>query len=80
MSDRKETDESNAGKFLGSEMLAPGPMRTLSDEMGPAKPEPEDEWKLPTGPVDEIEGQKDATPEPAHPGRAGLLHRLTHKG
>ncbi|MGD0019300.1 MAG: hypothetical protein ABSD62_08620 [Candidatus Limnocylindrales bacterium] len=81
MSDPKPTAESNAGKFLATEMLAPGPMRTLSDQLGPGKPEPDDGWKIPLGPIDEIVGKDDAVPEPARSIHGGsLLRRLTHKG
>ena len=81
MSDPKLPAESESDKFLASEMLAPGPMRTLSDDLGPGKPEPDDGWKIPLGPIDEILGKDGATPEPAHPSHGGsLLHRLTHKG
>jgi hypothetical protein len=56
-------------------------MRTLNDDLGPGKPEPDDGWKIPLGPIDEILGKDGATPEPAHPSHGGsLLHRLTHKG
>jgi hypothetical protein len=80
MSDLKRPDESNAGKFLATEMLAPGPMRTLSDELGPGKPEPDEGWKIPLGPIDEILGKDEAIPEPAPIHGASLLHRLIHKG
>ncbi len=81
MSDPKRTAERNAGRFLATEMLAPGPMRTLSDELGPVKPEPEDEWKMPPGPIDEIVGKDEALPEPAHEGHGvGMLRRLIHRG
>jgi len=46
--------------------------------LGPGKPGPEDEWKVPLGPIDEIAVQDDETAEPAHSGHRGLLHRLTH--
>jgi hypothetical protein len=44
-------------------------------ELRPDRPAPEDEWKIPTGPVDEIGSESDR--EPVH--AAGLLHRLTHR-
>jgi hypothetical protein len=34
----------------------------------------EDDWKIPMGPLDDLEPE----PEPVHAG--GLLHRLTHRG
>jgi hypothetical protein len=81
MSDRKRTAESNASKFLVSEMLAPGPMRTLSDQMGPGPSEPEEGWKFPTGPLDELVGQADAIPEPVYgSGTVGLPRQPTRRG
>jgi hypothetical protein len=52
-------------------------MPTNAISVGVGKPGPEDEWKMPLGPVDEIVAEEEAIPEPAH---EGLLHRLTHKG
>ena len=79
MSDKPRVAVRNAGAFLAPDMgggggLIGAPMNSLS--VGPGEPGPEDEWKMPLGPVDEIVAEDEAVPEPAH---EGLLHRLTHK-
>jgi hypothetical protein len=61
MSGRRREPERNAGAFLGPDMLIPAPMHPLS--VGPGKPGPEDEWKVPMGPI-EIEEDSDETDEP----------------
>ena len=83
MSDPKRTAERNAGAFLSptdiSGGMIPTPMNSLT--VGPGQPGPEDEWKIPLGPIDELTRKDDAVPEPvpvAH--GASLLHRLTHRG
>jgi hypothetical protein len=48
--------------------------------LGPGKPGPEDEWKMPRGPIDEIVTQDDEVAEPAQSSRGGLLRRLTRRG
>jgi hypothetical protein len=79
MSDRKRVAEGNAGAFLGPDMLVPAPMNALND--GPGRPGPEDDWKMPPPPLDEIEGKDDVSLEPVDPGRTvGLARRPTHKG
>ena len=79
MSDSRRTAESNAGAFMGPDMMIPAPINAeLQKE--PGKPEPEDDWKLPMAPIAEIEGHEEA-PEPVRTGRgAGFLHRLIHRG
>jgi hypothetical protein len=78
MSDSKRTAVTNAGAFMGPDMMIPAPMNAQSQkETG--KSEPEDDWKLPMGPIDEIEGHQEE-PEPVAAGHSGLLHRLTHRG
>lgn len=80
MSDPKRTAERNAGAFLGPDMMIPAPMNALNEDR-PGLPDPEDGWKIPLGPIDEIDGNAGATPEPAHAGHGtGWLHRLTHRG
>ena len=48
--------------------------------LGPGKPGPGDEWKMPVCPVDEIVTLAEDAPEPAPSGRAGFLSRLGRKG
>lgn len=48
--------------------------------LGPGKPGPGDEWKMPRGPIDETVPLDDEIAEPAQSGRGGLLHRLTRRG
>jgi hypothetical protein len=79
MSDKPRAAVQNAGAFLTPDMgggvgLIPVPMNALN--VGPGEPGPEDEWKMPLGPLDEIVAEDEAVLEPAH---EGLLHRLTHK-
>jgi hypothetical protein len=45
-------------------------------ELRPDKPSPEDDWKIPTGPIEDL--KPEPVREPVHSG--GLLHRLTHRG
>ena len=80
MSDKRRTAVRNAGAFLGPDMgggvgLIALPMNALSVGLG--EPGPEDEWKMPLGPTDEIVAEEEAISEPVH---EGLLHRLTNKG
>jgi hypothetical protein len=85
MSDRKRTAESNSGLAIGPQIQPHYPFPfVLPVETGPARQGPGDHWRIPSGPLDEIEG-RDAAPEPepapAQPGRAGgLLHRLIRRG
>jgi hypothetical protein len=78
MGDRKRTAESNVSPFMWPVIMAPEALKKLRDGMmGPGEPDPEDDWKVPAGPLDAIEGQGGATPEPARSGRAvGLLQRV----
>ena len=33
---------------------------------GPGKPGPGDDWKFPTGPLNEVDGEEEVTVEPLH--------------
>jgi hypothetical protein len=89
MSERKRTGASSPGVSIGPQIqphypfafvLPAGSEGARSDTV-PDNPEPEGVWKIPLGPVDEIEGESETSPGPAHAGHgAGLLRRLTHKG
>lgn len=70
MNDRKPTADATSGS-----VSAPRPK---SPVIAPDAPEAEGGWKMPLGPIDEILGKAEATPEPVHSG--GLIHRLTHRG
>jgi hypothetical protein len=53
--------------------------------VGPGEPGPGDDWKMPTGPLDEAPGedagQDEVTVEPVHSdGRVVLPRRPTHRG
>jgi hypothetical protein len=80
MSDERRTAVRNAGAFLSPDMGGGGgmiPAPTNSLNVGPGEPGPEDDWRLPMGPIDEVVADAEAVPVPVH---EGLLHRLTHKG
>jgi hypothetical protein len=86
MSDERRTAVRNAGVFLTPDMGGAGgggggggmiPVPTNALNVGPGEPGPEDEWRLPMGPIDEVVAEAEAVPVPVH---EGLLHRLTHKG
>ena len=47
--------------------------------LGPGEPGPRDEWKMPSGSIDEVGAQADETDEPAQSSRGGLLRRLTRR-
>ena len=47
--------------------------------LGPGEPGPGDEWKIPSGPSDEMVTEEDRTVEPANSSRVSLLRRLTRK-
>ncbi len=47
MGERARGTERSAGALLGPDMLIPAPIRTLSDELADAPPEPEDEGAEP---------------------------------
>jgi hypothetical protein len=65
MSNRRRVVERNAGAFLGSTIAPiPAPANALYD--GPGKPGPGDDWKFPTGPLNEVDGEEEVTVEPLH--------------
>ena len=84
MGDPRRTSERNAGAFLdpgsaGGGGMIPVPVNT--ENLGPDKAGPEDEWKIPAWPDDEVKPAEEAAPEPAHAAHgSGLLHRLTRRG
>jgi hypothetical protein len=70
MSDRKRTAESNVGAFYGGVVQISLPIPAVGVEAQPSEPQPEDEWKVPTGPV----ATEDEVPhEPVHPEPTVLL-------
>ena len=83
MSDKRRTAVRNTGAFLGPGMGSGGgnaPMPTNAISVGVGKPGPGDEWKMPSGSIDEVVAQDDEpaeTAEPAQSGHRGLLRRLT---
>ena len=84
MGDPRRTAVRNAGAFLPPDLGGGGgmvPVPTNALNVGPGEPGPEDEWKIPAWPEDEVKPAEEAAPEPqpaAH--GSGLLHRLTHRG
>jgi hypothetical protein len=48
--------------------------------LGPGEPGPGDEWKMPTGPVDELVAVAEDAPKLDPSGRVGLLGRLGRPG
>ena len=81
MGNQKPAAEPSAVAFLVDSEAA-GILQGALDNMklGPGKPGPGDEWKMPLGPIDETVTQDDeAVPEPARSGHRGLLRRLTKR-
>ncbi|MGD0863220.1 MAG: hypothetical protein ABSA21_10745 [Candidatus Limnocylindrales bacterium] len=68
MSDKKRVAEDNAGMFLADRGVIVVPINSLN--VGPGKPGPGDEWKVPTE-GDEIED--DVTVEPVHSDGTAVL-------
>lgn len=76
MSNKRRVAEDNAGVFLADRGAVVVPIHGLN--VGPGKPGPEDEWKVPMGPV---ETEDDATLESVHwDGVAVLPLHPTDKG
>lgn len=48
---RKRTTEANVGAFYGGVVQISLPMPPVGVESQPSEPRPEDEWKVPMGPV-----------------------------
>jgi hypothetical protein len=61
MSNKRRVAEDNIGVFLADRGAVVVPVEGLN--VGPGKPGPGDEWRVPMGPI-ETEG--DVIPEPAH--------------
>ena len=83
MGDPRRTAERNAGAFLSPDLgngggMIPVPVNAMS--VGTGEPGPEDEWKMPALPEDEVKPAEEAAPQPG-PAEHGssLLHRLTHR-
>jgi hypothetical protein len=81
MGNKRRTAERNAGAFLGPDMLIPIPVNSSTEGTGPGEPGPEDEWKIPAWPDDDVKPSGKAAPKPEHAAHgSGVLHRLTHRG
>jgi len=61
MSDRKRTAEANVGAFYGGVVQISLPIPAVGVESRPGEPRPEDEWRVPTGP---LENEDDVPLEP----------------
>ncbi|HEX7491643.1 MAG TPA: hypothetical protein VF337_08075 [Candidatus Limnocylindrales bacterium] len=68
-----ESDVAAAADSVAPAVLQAWSNQARSDKRAEA---PEDDWKIPTGPLDDLEPGSER--EPAHAG--GLLKRLTHRG
>jgi hypothetical protein len=80
MSDKPRVAVRNAGAFLTPDLgggvgLIPVPMNALS--VGPGKPGPEDEWKMPADPADGPAVQEAPVAKPAH---EGMPNPVTRRG
>ena len=82
MSARRRTNAPEPGLTIGPEIQPHYPFAfVLPSGTGPARPEPEGGWKIPLGPLDEIEGGGEASPAETNSGRAvGWWRRLTRRG
>jgi hypothetical protein len=70
MSDRKRTAESNVGAFYGGVVQVSLPIPSVGVESQPSEPRPEDEWKVPMGPV---EPENDVPVGPLKPEPTGVV-------
>jgi hypothetical protein len=70
MSDHKRTAESNVGAFFGGVVQISLPVPAVGVEPQPSEPRPEDDWRVPTGP---IETEHHRPLDPAHPGPSDPL-------
>ena len=61
MADKRREAEAKAGAFYGGVVQISLPIPAVGVEPQPGKPRPEDEWRVPTGPVETEEG---VIPEP----------------
>lgn len=80
MGDPKRSGEWKVAQF--ADWAVPAMGRAMGDPPLPGKPAepPEDEWRIPTGPLEEVAPTADAVPAAAVVDRGSLLHRLTHRG
>ncbi|MGD0861401.1 MAG: hypothetical protein ABSA21_01395 [Candidatus Limnocylindrales bacterium] len=63
MSDRRRTAESNVGAFYGGVVQVSLPTPAVGVESQPSEPRPEDEWRVPMGP---LETEEDVPLGPVH--------------
>ena len=75
MGNQKRVAEANVGAFYGGVVQISLPVPAVGVEPPPGDPRPEDDWKVPTGPL-EIDDHV-----PAHSDGTGMLpRRPTDKG
>lgn len=78
MGNQKRVAEANVGAFYGGVVQISLPVPAVGVEPPPGDPRPEDDWKVPTGPL-EIDDHVNL--EPAHSDGTGMLpRRPTDKG
>jgi hypothetical protein len=82
MTERKQIAERSVGApICDPEGMAAILMIMDRVKMGPGTPGPGDEWRFPTGPMDETDGAEGSVTDPARAGqRVALLDRLTRRG
>jgi hypothetical protein len=84
MGDHRGSDNGRTGApLVDAEGMAAILMVKDSVNLGPGKPGPQDEWRIPPLPENEVDEKvaQDSGHETASAGHgSGLLHRLTHRG
>jgi hypothetical protein len=63
MSNKRRVAEANVGAFYGGVVQVSLPIPAVGVESQPAEPQPEDEWKVPMGP---LETEDEVSLEPVH--------------
>jgi hypothetical protein len=63
MSNKRRVAEANVGAFYGGVVQVSLPIPAVGVESRPAEPRPEDEWKVPMGP---LETEDEVSLEPVH--------------
>jgi hypothetical protein len=63
MSNKRRVAEANVGAFYGGVVQVSLPIPAVGVESRPAEPQPEDEWKVPMGP---LETEDEVSLEPVH--------------